>query len=136
MPSLADVDAMATALPDVVETTSYGNRAWAVGAGRKPSVFVWERPFSTADLRRFGDDPVPTGVIIGARVDDLAEKEAILQEGAAGIFTIPHFDGYPAVLIQLDVVDPERLRTAIEDAWLSRAPRSTADAYLADRDGG
>lgn len=136
MPTLDDVETIALALPGVVETTTFGNRAWAVGIGRKPKVFVWQRPFSKADLRRFGDQRPPGGVIIGARVDDLAEKEAVLQEGAAGIFTIPHFDGYPAVLVALDEVEPERLRDAIEDAWCSQAPSSAVDEFLAGRGGG
>lgn len=136
MPTVADVDAIALALPGTVETTTFGNRAWAVAGGRKPRVFVWERPFSKADLRRFGDEEPPAGVIIGARVDDLADKDAVLQEGAPGIFTIPHFDGYAAVLIALNQVDPDRLRDAIEDAWCSQASSSAVVEFLAGRRGG
>ena len=61
--------ALASALPNVTEGTTYGNRAWKVGE----KVFAWDRPFSKADLARFGDDPVPSGPILGIRMDDLRE---------------------------------------------------------------
>jgi hypothetical protein len=54
----------------------------------------------------------------------------VLAEQRRGFFTITHFDGYPAVLIQLDVVSKRRLREAIVDAWLACAPRAMADEYV------
>ncbi len=57
--------------------------------------------------------------------------EAVLAANADGAsFTIPHVDGYAAVLIQLDLVGEVALREAIVDAWLASAPRRLADAYL------
>ena len=47
----------------------------------------------------------PDEVILAARVEDLAEKEAVLAEHADAVFTTPHFNGYPAVLVRLDRVD-------------------------------
>ena len=127
MASLEDVAAIAQALPDVSETERYGNRSWAVGK----KVFAWERPFRKADLRRFGDQTPPDGPILGVRVEDLAEKEAVLAAGTKGIFTIEHFDGYPAVLIQLRAVGKRALREAIVDGWLACAPRKLAEEYVA-----
>ncbi|MCP2262832.1 MmcQ/YjbR family DNA-binding protein [Promicromonospora thailandica] len=128
MATIDDAARLALALPDTAEGLSHGNRSWSVG--RK--AFAWERPFTKADLKRFGDDPVPEGPILGVRVEDLEEKDAILAEGRPGFFTITHFDGYPALLLQLDRVPEPALREALVDAWLATAPRPLAERH-ADR---
>ncbi len=128
VPSLDDAKDLITALPDVVEGRRYGRPTWFV----HDKGFAWERPFTKADIRRFGDEPVPGGPILAVAVDDLSEKAAVLQAGNDGVFTIEHFDSYPAVLIQLDVVDPDVLREAIVDAWLACAPDQVARTYLSE----
>ncbi|WP_423462011.1 MmcQ/YjbR family DNA-binding protein [Promicromonospora sp. MS192] len=125
MTTYDDVARLALALPETVEGLSYRHRAWSVG--RK--AFAWERPFSQADLRRFGDDPVPEGPILGVRVEDLGEKEAILGEERPGFFTIQHFDGFAGLLIQLDLVGEAALREALVDAWLATAPPALAERH-------
>src|SRR5262249_16432589 len=93
--SLDDVARIALARPEVTEDDRRGSRTWAVAG----TTFAWERAYSKADLRRFGDEEPPREPIVAVRVDDLIEKEAVLAAGTDGVFTIPHFDGYAAVLI-------------------------------------
>lgn len=127
MASLADVAAIATSLPEAVEGERSGTRTWSVGK----KAFAWERPFTKADVKRFGDEVPPGGPILAVRVGDLSEKEAVLAAGQRGFFTIPHFDGYAAVLIQLEEVDDQALREAVLDGWLACAPSRLTEAYLA-----
>lgn len=124
-----DVARLALALPDAAESTSYGNVAWKV----KGKTFVWERPLGKSDLEALGEDAPPQGPILGAYVDDLGEKEAVLAADPHALFTIPHFKGYPAVLVLLERVSVPRLEEIIVEAWLARAPARLARDYLAER---
>jgi hypothetical protein len=63
-------------------------------------------------------------------VADLAEKEAVLAAGGPAFFTIPHFDGYPAILVRLDRIAAPELEELLVEAWLSRAPKRLAAEYL------
>ncbi|HEY6277036.1 MAG TPA: MmcQ/YjbR family DNA-binding protein [Streptosporangiaceae bacterium] len=127
MATLDEVAVMALALPGVTEAERHGNRTWFV-AGK---AFAWDRPFSKADIRRFGSETPPDGPILAVRVEDLGEKEAVLAVHPEGFFTIPHFDGYAAVLIALPEVSADALREAITDGWLACAPPGLARQYLA-----
>src|SRR5438094_8573916 len=92
-----DVEAFANSLPSVTVGARWGNRTWMVqGKG-----FAWQRPFSKADLKRFGDDTPPAGEILAVRVESLDAKDALLAIAPRGFFTIPHFQGYAAILIAL-----------------------------------
>ena len=102
MASWDDVRRIALALPAVTEVTSRDMRQWRV----KDKLFVWERPLRRPDLEALGD-AAPDGPILGARVEHLGAKEALLADASGTIFTTPHFDGYPAVLIQLALIAPD-----------------------------
>jgi hypothetical protein len=120
-----DVRRIALALPETSERVSRDLRQWVV----KDKGFVWERPLRRADFEALGAD-APDGPILGARVEHLVAKEALLADDTGVFFTTPHFDGYPAILVRLDHISVEDLNEVIVEAWLARAPKRLARAYL------
>ena len=127
MVSVDEAARMALALPEVTEDERHGHRSWSVGG----KAFAWERPFSKADLKRFGDVTPPEGPILAVRVEDLGAKEAVLEANQKGFFTIPHFNGYAAVLIELKIAGKRAVREAFVDGWLACAPDALADEFVA-----
>jgi len=125
MATFVEVDEIASGLLEVTVDERYGNKTWMV----RGKAFAWERPFRKADIKRFGGATPPDGPILAVRVADLGEKDAVLAAELKGFFTIPHFDGYPAVLIQLKKVGKRNLREAITDAWLACAPPKLSEQY-------
>src|SRR4051794_2250107 len=114
------------AMPEATERVSRDMRQWRV----KDKLFVWERPLRESDLRTLGD-AAPDGPILGARVEHLGAKEALLQDDSStAFFTTPHFDGFPAILVKLDEVSLGDLEEVIVEAWLVQAPKRVAAAYL------
>lgn len=106
------VVAFLSTLPDVAVGTKWGMRTWMVG----DKGFAWERPFRKADLARFGDETPPAGDILAIQVADLDAKDALLAIAPRGFFTIPHFHGYPAVLVALRAARTADVRAALTEA--------------------
>jgi hypothetical protein len=128
MATWKDVSRLALALPEAEEGTMSGgrNRAWTV----RKKLFVWERPLRRSDLAALGA-AAPDGPILGARVEHLIAKEALLADESGVFFTTPHFDGYPAVLIRLPEIDLDLLDEVVTEAWLARAPKRLVREFLA-----
>jgi len=120
-----DVRRIALALPETSERVSRDLCQWRV----KDKLFAWERPLRRADVEALGDE-VPDRPILGARVEHLGAKEALLADPQGIFFTTPHFDGYPAILVRLDQIGLEDLNEVIIEAWLARAPKRLVKAYL------
>src|SRR3954465_15769441 len=112
-------------MPEASEVQSRDMRQWRV----EDKLFVWERPLRRGDLEALGAD-APDGPILGARVEHLVAKEELLADDPDVYFTPPHFDGYPAVLVRLDRIGLDDLRELIVEAWLCRAPKRLASAFL------
>ncbi len=124
MAQWSDVRAVCDDLRDTVEEAE---RRWRVH-GRP---FVFERPLRRADLAHLGG-AAPVDAPMGAVVADLGVKDALVGDASGAFFTTPHFDGYPTVLVRLDVVGVPELREVVLDAWLARAPRRLAQPWLAE----
>jgi hypothetical protein len=119
-----DVRRLALSLPETDERLSHGHASWRV----REKGFVWERPLRASDLKALGDQ-APDGPILGARVEHLVAKEALIADNPAVYFTTPHFDGYPAILVRLEEISDDELRELVVEAWLCRAPKRLAAQY-------
>ncbi|WP_460851739.1 hypothetical protein [Nocardioides montaniterrae] len=113
-----DVARIAATLPAVEQGERRGSLTWTV-AGQ---VFAWERPYTKADIKRFGSAPYPPEPLVGVRTAGLAEKEALLATTSSAVFTIEHFHGYAAVLVCLADVDEPELTEVLTEGWLAKAP--------------
>jgi hypothetical protein len=130
MASWEDVAEIATALPEVAEEPIHGNRAWKV----RKKLFTWERPLRAKEVEQLADAAPPANApILGVRVPDEEAKQALLSSEPEIYFTTPHFDGHLSVLILLDRIPREELEEVVVEAWLSRAPKRAAAAYLDGR---
>src|ERR1700759_3038272 len=123
-----DVRRMAVDWPETSERESRGSAQWRV----KDKLFVWERPLRKSDIEALGT-AAPEGPILGARVEHLVAKEALVADDSGIYFTTPHFDGYPAILVKLDLIALADLEEVTVEAWLARAPTKLAKTYLAER---
>jgi hypothetical protein len=129
-----DVDEICAGLPETEFGTSWGDRpTWKVPRGDKGRGFVLYRaPHKSAV------DPAT-----GEMYDDLVvittptevEKNALVEDPDTPFFTIDHFKGYSAVLVQqsrLGEIDRDELVEILTDAWATRAPRRLVREHLGE----
>jgi len=127
--TLRDVERLALALPQTVKGDDDGRPSYSVNG----KVICWHRsPRPDALDPESGERLTDVFVF---RTTDLDVKEMTLQDERGIFFTTPHWNGYPAVLIRipdLKRLSRPKLRDLIEEAWLSRAPKRVAKAWLAE----
>jgi hypothetical protein len=128
MTTMADLDQLALAMPQATkEVSDDGRPAYHVHG----KLFCFHR-----GRRRDAIDP-DTGErlddVLMFRVADLGVKELLLADERGIFFTTPHFDGYPAVLVHipdLARLDRDELEDLVVEAWLTRAQKRVAKAWL------
>ena len=130
--TMADLDELALSLPHATKEVSEDGR---------PSYLVHGKRFVLQRTRRPDAVDPETGDRLGDvlmfRVADLDVKELILSDDRGVFFTTRHFDGYPAVLVRipdLARLDRDELRDLVAEAWLTRAQKRVAKAWLAEHD--
>ena len=127
-----DLDELALAMPGTTKEVSDDGR---------PSYLVHGKRFCLQRTRRPDALDPETGErlddVLMFRVDGAEAKELVLADPRGIFFTTPHFDGYPAVLVRipdLARLDRAELREAVVEAWLTRAQKRLAKAWLAEHD--
>jgi len=120
-----DVSRIALALPESSERVRRDTRQWWV----RDRMFVWERPLRRREVEELGDE-APEGPVLGARVEHELAKRVLVGDDPRVFFTTSHVKGYPAVLVRLDGISVADLEEVVTEAWLVRAPRRVAKAYL------
>ena len=110
MPTWDDVVSIASALPEVEESTWY----------RTPALKVRGKGFARLRTEAEG------GLVLMCQLD---EKEALLASGDPAFYTTPHYDGYGAILVDLEKVSRKQLAELIEEAWRERAPARLRKAH-------
>jgi hypothetical protein len=128
MATMADLDELALSLPHTSKELSDDGRPSYLVHGK---LFCFHR-----GLRRDAVDP-ETGErlddVLMFRVADLGVKELLLADSRGVFFTTPHFNGYPAVLMRipdLARIDREELYDLVVEAWLTKAQKRVAKAWL------
>jgi len=128
--TMADLDELALSLPQATKEVSEDGR---------PSYLVHGKMFCVHRSRRPDAVDPDTGErmddVLMFRVPDLDVKELILADDRGVFFTTPHFNGYPAVLMRipdLARIDREELEDMVVEAWLTRAQKRVAKAWLAE----
>jgi hypothetical protein len=129
---MRDLDELALAMPGTVREESADGRPSYLVNGK---MFCFHRSRRPDALDRATGERLDD--VLMFRVSDLEEKELILEDPRGLFFTTPHFNGYPAVLLRIRDLRrlPLRdLRDVVVDAWLTRAPKRAAKAWLAEHE--
>jgi len=133
MATMRDLDRLAMAMPGTTKeisddgrpTYACNGKTFCFHRGRRPDAIDAETGERLTDVLMF-------------RVDGPESKELVLADPRGIFFTTPHFNGYPAILIRipdLASLDRDELRDLVVDAWLTRAPKRVAKAWLGEQEG-
>jgi hypothetical protein len=122
--TFAEVEQLVLDWPETAASPSYGG-APALRVNGK--MFARLRGEMADDLDELTGAPYGEVLMVG--VEDLGEKQALLASDPRAYFTIPHYDGYPAVLVRLAVADPAELRELLVEAWRRVAPKRAIKAW-------
>jgi hypothetical protein len=132
MATMADLDALAMAMPQTTKELTPDGR---------PRYQVHGKLYCCQRTRRPDAVDPETGErlddVLMFRVADLEVKDMVLADDRGVFFTTPHFDGYPAVLVRirdLARLDRKELRETVVEAWLTRAQKRVARAWLAEHE--
>lgn len=130
MATLEDIDSLALAMPQATKEVSADGRPTYLVHGKMFCFHRGPRPdaVDAATGERLDD-------VFAFRVEDLDVKELVLADARGIFFTTPHWNGYAAVLIripELARLDRSEVRELVVDAWLTRAQRRVAKAWLAE----
>jgi hypothetical protein len=132
MATMADLEELALAMPQAVRDPRRERAAYSVH-GKLFIIHRTRRPDAVdPETGERLDD------VLMFRVADEGEKELLLHDERGVFFTTPHFDGYPAILVRipsLAKLDREELRDLVAEAWLTRAQKRVAKAWLAENSG-
>lgn len=129
MATLEDVRRVLADLPGVTEgENGWGAHNWRTKAGQ----IAWVRSANQSDIDQLADEgrTWPEGATIAVRVASIDERAALIDEDPQVFFAIPHFRSWPAVLLVLDRIDPERLEEVLLDGWILRVPKKFSSAWL------
>ena len=121
-----DVRRIALALPDTSEGEDHF--AFSVRNKGKEKGFVWAWNERVAPKK----PRVPRADVVAVRVADQWEKEALLASDPEKFFTEPHYNGFPAVLVRLPLIEGDELKELLVDAWRCQAPRTLVEAWEKD----
>src|SRR6188474_1432173 len=113
-----DVRRIALALPETSEGENHFAFSVLNKGKQKGFVWAWNERVVPKKPR------IPSAVVVAVRVANQDEKEALLATGEEKFFTEAHYNGFPALLVRLPLIDADELEELIRDAWRCQAPRA------------
>jgi hypothetical protein len=118
-----DVRRIALSLPETSEAAEHF--AFSVHNKGKEKGFVWAWNERVEPKK----PRVARADVVAIRVADQIDKEALLATDAEKFFTEPHYNGFPAILVRLPLIDVDELEELIVDGWCCQAPKALVNVF-------